>query len=229
VLGPLTLSVLAARWAVSWLWALLALAGVALLGWGDLNRLNLVGVLLCLVAGALWAGCILLSARTGGRFPKADGLALALAVAALLSLPVGIANAGAALLDPTTLGLGAAVAALSTMVPYTMELSALRRLPTATFALLMSLGPAIAALAGFLILGQALTGPQGWAIALVVIASADAVHAGRGSAPATAFGHRLVHCGRSAERHPEVGRRHRQHRSAAGHIAQRATRRHRPL
>jgi inner membrane transporter RhtA len=179
VLGPLTLSVIAARRAAGWMWALLALAGVALLGWSDLGQLDLIGVALCLTAGALWAGYILLSARTGGRFPKADGLALALAVAALVSLPVGVLTSGAVLLDPTTLGLGAAVAALSTMVPYTMELSALRRLPTATFSLLMSLGPAIAALAGFAILGQGLTVAQGGAIALVVIASAGAVHAAR--------------------------------------------------
>ncbi len=175
VLGPLTLSVVAARRRTAWLWAGLALAGVALLGRGGFDRLDPAGVLLALVAGALWASYIVLSARTGSRFPKADGLALAMGVAALLTLPLGIAGAGPALLDPAILGLGAAVAVLSSVLPYTLELFALRRLPTATFAVLMSLGPAIAACAGLVILGQAMTWTEALATALVIAASIGAV------------------------------------------------------
>ncbi|HEV7628778.1 MAG TPA: EamA family transporter, partial [Streptomyces sp.] len=104
-----------------------------------------------------------------------DGLALAMGIAALLSAPLGVASAGSALLDPVTLGLGAAVAVLSSGVPYTLELFALRRLPAATFALLMSLMPVAATMAGFLVLGQRLQPLELVAVALVIVASMGAV------------------------------------------------------
>ncbi|MFV0135225.1 EamA family transporter [Streptomyces sp. HMX87] len=175
VLGPLALSVLASRRAINLLWAALALAGVFLLGGGGFDRLDPAGAAFALGAGAMWAAYIVFSARTGRRFPQADGLALAMAVGALLFLPLGIAEAGAKLVDPVTLALGAAVAVLSSVLPYTLELLALRRLPASTFAVLMSLEPAIAATAGFLVLNQALTTAQAAAIALVVAASMGAV------------------------------------------------------
>ncbi|MET8609496.1 EamA family transporter [Streptomyces misionensis] len=175
VLGPLTLSVLTSRRAINALWAALALGGVFLLGGGGFGGVDPVGVAFALAAGAMWAGYIVFSARTGRRFPQADGLALAMAVAALLILPLGIATSGSRLLDPTTLGLGSAVALLSSVLPYTLELLALRRLPAATFAILMSLEPALAAAAGFLILGQALSAAEAAAIALVIAASIGAV------------------------------------------------------
>ncbi|MEV0129824.1 EamA family transporter [Dactylosporangium sp. NPDC050688] len=183
VLGPLTLSVATARSRVAWLWALLALAGVVLLGGGGLDQLDPIGVGYAFLAGTAWAGYIMLSARTGASFPKRDGLTLAMLVAAALALPAGLLLAGGALLDPRVLLLGAAVAVLSSVLPYTFELAALRRLPTSTFALLMSLGPAIAALAGFVMLGQALHPAQIAAIGLVVTASAGVVlWKGRGPA-----------------------------------------------
>lgn len=172
VLGPLVLSVVAARRASSWLWAGLALAGVALLGRGGFGGLDLVGTGFALGAGAMWAAYIVCSARTGSRFPKADGLALALAVSAVLSLPLG---ASAALLHPVTLALGAAVALLSSALPYSLELLSLRHLRQSTFAVLMSLSPAIAALAGHVVLGQRLGLPDVAAISLVVIAGVGAV------------------------------------------------------
>ncbi|MFF5255172.1 DMT family transporter [Streptomyces leeuwenhoekii] len=175
VLGPLALSVLASRRAVNLVWAALALAGVALLGGGDFSGLDPAGVAFALGAGAMWAAYIVFSARTGRRFPQADGLALAMAVGAVLFLPLGIAESGAALVDPVTLALGGAVALLSSVLPYTLELLALRRLPASTFAVLMSLEPALAATAGFLVLDQALTASQAAAIALVVAASMGAV------------------------------------------------------
>ncbi|MFE1880348.1 EamA family transporter [Streptomyces diastatochromogenes] len=182
VLGPLALSVLASRRAVNAVWAGLALAGVFLLGGGGFSDLDPTGVAFALGAGAMWAAYIVFSARTGRRFPQADGLALAMAVAALLFLPLGIAEAGTRLLDPTTLALGSAVAVLSSVLPYTLELLALRRLPASTFAILMSLEPAIAATAGFLILGQALSVTEAAAITLVIAASIGAVRTqvGRG-------------------------------------------------
>ncbi|WUB63693.1 EamA family transporter [Streptomyces sp. NBC_00582] len=175
VLGPLALSVIASRRAVNLVWAGLALAGVFLLGGGGFGDLDPVGIAFALGAGAMWAAYIVFSARTGRRFPQADGLALAMAVGALLFLPLGLAQSGAELADPVTLGLGAAVALLSSVLPYTLELLALRRLPASTFAILMSLEPAIAATAGLLVLGQSLSLPEAAAIALVVAASLGAV------------------------------------------------------
>ncbi|MEG3627387.1 EamA family transporter [Streptomyces poriticola] len=184
VLGPLALSVIASRRAINLVWAGLALAGVFLLGGGGFDELDPVGAAFALGAGAMWAAYIVFSARTGRRFPQADGLALAMGVGALLFLPLGIAEAGTKLLDPVTLTLGAAVALLSSVLPYTLELLALRRLPASTFAVLMSLEPAIAAVAGFLLLSQALTVTESAAIALVVAASMGAVRTqvGRGRA-----------------------------------------------
>ncbi|RLQ82628.1 EamA family transporter [Mycetocola zhadangensis] len=176
VLGPLILSVVVSRRASSWLWALLAFVGVVLLGWGGVDTLDPVGVLFAAGAGAGWVAYILLSARTGARFPKLDGLAIAMTIGAAITLPFGIADAGAALFSPGILALGAAVAVLSSAIPYALELFALRRLPASAFSILMSLAPAMAAIVGAIVLHQQLT-LLGWvAIALVVVASAGAVH-----------------------------------------------------
>ncbi|MFF2779684.1 DMT family transporter [Streptomyces sp. NPDC058052] len=175
VLGPLILSVVASRRLVNLLWAGLALGGVALLGGGGFDRLDPLGAGFALAAGAMWAAYIVFSARTGRRFPQADGLALAMAFGAVLSLPFGIAEAGDALLVPTTIAMGLGIALLSSVLPYTLELLALRRLPAPTFAVLMSLEPAIAAAAGLLVLHQALALTDGLAIALVIAASIGAV------------------------------------------------------
>ncbi|MFJ3900224.1 EamA family transporter [Streptomyces sp. NPDC090025] len=175
VLGPLALSVLASRRLVNLLWAGLALAGVVLLSGGGFDRLDPAGAGFALAAGAMWATYIVFSARTGRRFPQADGLALAMAVGAVISLPFGLVSAGDKLFVPSTIGLGLAVALMSSVLPYTLELLALRRLPAPTFAILMSLEPAIAATAGFLILHQALGVLDAVAIALVIAASMGAV------------------------------------------------------
>lgn len=175
VLGPLALSVIVSRRLVNLLWAGLALGGMVLLSGGGFDRLDPVGAAFALSAGAMWATYILFSARTGRRFPQADGLALAMAVAALLMLPLGIVESGSKLVVPSTLALGLVVALLSSVLPYTLELLALRRLPAPTFAVLMSLEPAIAATAGFLVLHQALSATDALAIALVIVASMGAV------------------------------------------------------
>jgi inner membrane transporter RhtA len=132
----------------------------------------------------MWAAYSIFSARTGRRFPQADGLALAMVVAAVAFLPLGIVESGSKLLVPTTVALGAAVAVLSSVLPYTLELLALRRLPASTFAILMSLEPAVAATAGFFVLNQALSATEALAIALVIAASMGAVRTqvGRGKA-----------------------------------------------
>lgn len=186
VLGPLTLSVIVARRLSAWLWAVLAFAGVVLLAGGGWDDLDLVGVLFALAAAACWAAYILSSARVGREFSQLDGLAIAMAIGAAVALPLGIADAGAALLNPVTLGLGAAVAVLSSAIPYALELTALRRLPASGFAVLMSLAPATATLAGWILLGQFLTLVELTGIALVIVASIGAVRASGRAAGAAA-------------------------------------------
>ncbi|GGZ45570.1 membrane protein [Streptomyces inusitatus] len=175
VLGPLALSVIVSRRLVNLVWAGLALVGVLLLSGGGFDRLDPVGALFALAAGAMWAAYIVFSARTGRRFPQADGLALAMGVGAVISLPLGIAESGTKLIDPSILVLGLGVALMSSVLPYTLELLALRRMASPTFAVLMSLEPAIAAAAGFLVLSQALSLTDALAIALVIAASMGAV------------------------------------------------------
>lgn len=183
VLGPLVLSIVASKRASAWLWALLALAGVVALAGGGWDRLDLLGVLFALGAAASWALYILAAAHVGREFPKLDGLALAMTAGAVIALPFGILSAGAALLNPQLLALSAAVAVLSSTVPYALELIALRRLPAAVFAILMSLSPATASLAGWLLLGQALTWLELAGMALVIVASIGAVRSSMRSRP----------------------------------------------
>ncbi|MCM3503153.1 EamA family transporter [Microbacterium sp. P26] len=175
VLGPLTLSILTATGAARWLWAGLALAGVIALGAGGWDRLDALGVVFALGAAVSWALYILASARVGRQFPRLDGLAIAMTVGAVIALPFGVFQAGASLLRIDILALGAAVALLSSTIPYALELIALRRLAASAFAILMSLGPATASVAGFLLLGQHLSWLEIIGIALVITASIGAV------------------------------------------------------
>lgn len=188
VMGPLVLSVVASRRAGALLWAVLAFTGIALLGQGGIGHVDAAGVCFALGAAACWAVFILCNARTGAVFPGLDGLALGMAVGAVASLPGALFTTGTALADPAVLGLGLAVALLSTALPYSFELMALRRLPAATFSVLTCTAPAIAALAGFAVLGQQLNWIDTAAIVLVVTAAIGAVRtaATTGSEPAPA-------------------------------------------
>jgi inner membrane transporter RhtA len=177
VLGPLVLSVIVARRASAWLWAVLAFAGVALLSLGSIGALDPVGVAFALAAAVSWAGYILASRKTGQVFAGLDGLAIAMAIGAIISLPFGIAQAGSTLLEPSILVRGLAVAICSSAIPYALELLALRRISAAAFSVLMALAPAIATGAGFFVLGQSITLVQGVGIALVISASIGAVRA----------------------------------------------------
>lgn len=173
-LGPLGLAIVTSRRARDLLWVVLAGAGVVLLGEGRFEGLDPVGIAFALAAATCWAGYILLGSRTSRRYPRADGLAIGMAVAAVVALPLGTLDAGGALLDPTVLLFGLGVATLSSVLPYSLEMAALRRIPPRTFGVLMSLEPAVAALAGFLVLDQRLSPWQLIAIGLVVVASAGA-------------------------------------------------------
>jgi inner membrane transporter RhtA len=173
-IGPLGVAIAGSRRALDVLWVVLAAGGILLLTAPGGSDLNATGVILALVAGVCWAIYILLSVRAGRAFPGGHGLALAMAVAAVLVLPVGILDGGDGLLNPGVVASGAAVAVLSSLVPYSLEMEALRRLPAHVFGVLMSLEPAAATLAGFLILGEDLAARELVAIGLVVAASAGA-------------------------------------------------------
>jgi inner membrane transporter RhtA len=174
--GPLAVTIAGSRRRSDLLWAALAATGVFLLAggglFGALHRLNMAGVLLALVAGACWAGYILLNAQTGKRFAGVSGLAIAMTVGALGVLPFGVIEAGSRLVQPDVLALGLAVAILSSVVPYSFELVALRTVTARAFGILLSIDPAIAALAGLAVLGQQLSATEVIALLLVVAANA---------------------------------------------------------
>ncbi|MBC7557972.1 MAG: EamA family transporter [Dermatophilaceae bacterium] len=134
-------------------------------------QVDLAGLGLALAAGAAWAGYIVFSGRTGARFAQLDGLAIAMTIAALLVAPAGVATAGATLWTPDALWRGAIIAVLSSVLPYSLELIALRRLAANVFGILLSLEPAVAAMAGLFVLDQHLEVPQLLGMACVVAAS----------------------------------------------------------
>lgn len=171
--GPLTLAVVGSRRARDLLWVLLAGIGVLLLGL-EPGSLTLAGVGFALLAGAAWAAYILLSRGTGARWPGLDGLAVASTVAALLLTPLTLGRYGDQLGQPRVLALGAVVGVLSSVIPYSCELVALRTLRPAVFGILMSLEPGVAALAGLAVLGETLGVLQWVALLCVVAASVGA-------------------------------------------------------
>lgn len=175
--GPLGVAVALSRRRLDLLWVALAAAGILLLADPGGDSVDPTGLLLALVAAAAWAAYILLAHRAGERFSGGRGLALAMVVAALIPLVPGVAQAGADLLVPEFLAIGAAVALLSSVIPYSLEMEALRRIPRNVFGVLMSMEMALAALAGFLILDQALGAYELLAIGLVMAASIGATRA----------------------------------------------------
>jgi inner membrane transporter RhtA len=172
--GPLGVALAGSRHALDLLWVALAAVGILLLSDFGGGGLDGVGVAFALLAGCFWAAYILLSARVGRALPGGQGLALAMAAGAIMLAPVGVGQGGGDLLSPEVLAIGFAVAVLSSAIPYTLELEALRRMPSNVFGVLMSLEPAAASLAGFLILGQDLVAREIVAIGFVVAASAGA-------------------------------------------------------
>ena len=184
-LGPLSVALAGSRRPRDVLWVALAGGGVVLLTLGDGagGPLDPTGVALAGVAAVCWGAYIILTKRVGARWAGLEGLSVSLWVAALVTLPTGIAAAGAELLAPEVLLAGIGLALLVPLLPYVFELIALRRLPTALFGVIMSLEPAIAALLGFAILGQNLATSGVVAVAMVVLASAGATLTAREPAP----------------------------------------------
>ena len=152
--GPLAVALVGFRRWVDGLWAAMAGTGVALLATGGGRRLEPGGVGLAALAGAFWVAYILLSKQTGSRFDTRRGLAIAMVTGAVVLLPGGLVSGGGRLFSPYVLGLGALVAMLSSVVPYSLELIALRRVTPRAFGVMLSLDPGVAALAGLVVLGQ---------------------------------------------------------------------------
>ena len=174
-LGPLGVALAGSRRALDLVWVVCAATGVVLLAHpGGSSGLDSLGVLFALFAACGWATYIVLGQRLGGRFAGADGSALAMIVAAFVPLAPGIAQSGGTLLTVHALWVGLVVGTLSSALPYTLEIEALRRIPRHVFGVLMSLEPGVGALAGFVVLGQSLRAGQVAAIALVVLASIGA-------------------------------------------------------
>ncbi|HZG38216.1 MAG TPA: EamA family transporter [Nodosilinea sp.] len=172
--GPLTVALLHSRRWLDGLWVALAAVGIVLLSPLNTPALDSLGVVLALLAGVAWGSYIVLSSRMGQAFRGGEGLALSMAVGALLLLPVGVLAEGLVLLSPQILLLGLGVALLASTLPYSLEMSALRRMPVNVFGVLMSLEPAIAAVISFLWLGETLTWGMVGAIALVMVAAVGA-------------------------------------------------------
>jgi inner membrane transporter RhtA len=180
--GPLLLAAVGTRRPRDFVWVGLAAIGIAIFGGGP-TSVEPVGFVLALVTGACWALYIVSTAATGRRWAGVEGLAVASALAALGIAPFALAAAGDRLLDPRLLALGALVGLLSSLIPYSLEMVALRTLPARVFGILVSLDPAAAALAAAVFLGEFLTPLQLVAMACVTAAS---VGAARGASTAEA-------------------------------------------
>jgi inner membrane transporter RhtA len=181
--GPFAVAIAGSQRRSDLLWVALAAAAIVLLSPAVHGSLDGVGVAFALLAGGFWAAYIVLAARVGRGFSGGRGLALAMAVAAVALVPVGVAGGGGDLWRVEVLAVGLVVAVLSSAIPYSLELEALRRLREGTFGVLMSLEPAVAALVGLLVLGQGLSSTEVIAIGLVVIASAGALGSAQAPAP----------------------------------------------
>src|SRR5579864_1281566 len=173
-LGPLAVAVLGSRKASDFVWVVLAGSGVGLLADGGGSTVKPLGIVLAAIAGCFWELYILLSVHVGRAWTGASGLAPAMALGAVLMAPWGIISAGHHLRDAQLVGAGVGVGLLSSALPWSLELEALRRLPSHVFSIVLSLEPAVAAAAGFVFLHEHLRTRSWLAIALVVFASAGA-------------------------------------------------------
>jgi inner membrane transporter RhtA len=180
-LGPLMVALAGSRRWLDAFWALLAAAGVGLLMEGG-GHVDIIGFLFALAAGTCWGLYILAGAALGRHTSEGDGLALAMAVAALVVVPFGVVSSGTALIRPWVLVAALGVALLSSVVPYSLDLEALRKIPPRVFGILMSLEPAVAALMGLVVLQESLSWSQWFAVLFVVAASMGATLGARRNA-----------------------------------------------
>jgi inner membrane transporter RhtA len=183
-LGPLGVAVASSRQLLDVAWVGLAGTGVALLARGGTTAATghgsaAAGFAFALLAGLSWAAYILLSRATGRRFPGSAGLTIAMLVAAVVITPVGIAAGRGTLLRPGILAIGLGIGLLSSIIPYSLEMEALRRIPPRVFGIWMSLEPAVAALVGLVLLGQSLAAREWLAIGFVMVACAGAARGAR--------------------------------------------------
>ncbi|MGB3697990.1 MAG: EamA family transporter [Gordonia sp. (in: high G+C Gram-positive bacteria)] len=180
LMGPLAVAAVGSRRLLDAGWVLLAVLGIVMLGVQGGGALDAAGAVFAAVAASCWALYIVASSRLGARVSGVDGLAAAMVVAAMVIAPLGAFQAlPAVTADPVLLAAFAGVAVLTSVIPYALEFTALKRMPTRVFGVLSSLGPAVAAVAGLAVLGQSLTALQIGAIALVVVASAGVVMTSR--------------------------------------------------
>jgi inner membrane transporter RhtA len=180
--GPLTVALLGSRRRLDLLWVALAAVGILALTRHGPGGLDALGAGLALIAGALWGTYIVVNARLGRVFEGGTGLALAMCVGTVAAAPLGLVEGAGQLLSAEALLVGAGAGVLSSAIPYSFEVEALRRIRPAVFGVLMSLEPAVAALAGLLLLGQHLGGRVLAGIALVTVASIGAARTGREAA-----------------------------------------------
>ncbi|PSL05420.1 inner membrane transporter RhtA [Haloactinopolyspora alba] len=176
-LGPLGVAVAFSRRRLDLMWVALAGLGVVLLARGGSEAVDPVGIAFALIAATGWAAYILLSRQVGQRFPGVSGLTMASVVGAVAMTPIGLSSGGGQMWQPEPLAVAAAIALLSSVIPYTLELEALRRMPAVVFGILMSLEPAVAATVGLVVLNEILHVREWAAIACVVVACLGATRA----------------------------------------------------
>ena len=184
-IGPLGAALIASRRRRDWIWAGLAAAGIVLLTGGiGGDDLNVAGLVLAFLAGVFWGSYILLGKRIGEQAEGGRVLVVPMIISTILVAPLGIADGGMELLDPTVLAIGIGVGVLSSAIPFSLEIEAMRRLPSSVFGVMMSLEPAVAATVGFVLLSQGMHLNEVIAIALVVAASAGALRSAATPVPA---------------------------------------------
>lgn len=183
--GPLALALISSRRMLDLVWVISAILGVVfLLPFSEASpHLDSLGILLALLAGGCWALYIVFGRRASGRLPAGTTTALGMMCGAILVLPMGLAQEGLLLFDPKNLPMAFAVAVLSSAIPYSLEMFALKRIPTKTFSILMSAEPALAAVSGFIFLSEKLGVLQLLAVAMVVIASAGSSLTAKNTTP----------------------------------------------
>jgi len=171
-IGPLLVAIIGSRRLIDYCWILLAAAGIVLIAPWSNERIDPLGVSFALIAGGLWAAYIVLGGKISRIMNDGQAVSTGMLFAAILILPFGFYENGLANLTPKLLGMGVALALLSSAIPFTLEMKALGQLPPRTFSILMSLEPAAASICAFIFLQESLSFYEILAVICVVVASA---------------------------------------------------------